>query len=384
MVDYTSNNVTHFYGTESAFGVVDTTTQATPIRFNSGSLKPNAEFTRSEEVNAEGMTVDTLKTKSGAGGSLGGELVFSEFDSLIQYGIQSATAPSGTLSSTGTSIGASNVLTDVSEITSAWAIGMWVRVTNATVSTENGYYRISAQSGNTITVTGAVMTSGGTCDLDLLNQMKNGNTLQYLTLGKFLNESTDVYVQYPGTLITGVHFEGTRGGLINVSFDFISKNENSQGATNWTSGGIALVGANPPLSSVADFARVVEGTSVTTSIDVISYKIDIVRAIRDRTVMGTEGAVGMGNGSMVVTGAYEKYFATRTLMDKFLNNTPSEFGVMHEDENNDAVGMDLPRIRYTDANEAVPGKDTDILLNVEFEGVRHAGSSSAFSFNTLT
>ena len=369
------------------YGTLEDTAQYAIWRMTSESMKPNAASTRSEEIDAERMTTGILRTDSGAAGTINSELAFNTFDEQIQYALQAAALPAGTHSAgAGVTVGASNLLTDV-DLTAGngYTEGRWIKISAATDVENNGVFRIVGDGAGSITVAGRPLTSGGSCTVDLTNFIENGITCTHFGLLKLLSGTPDVYTGFGGSVINALTIAGERGGLITASFDLFSKLMTNEGASHPSAGGNATASANPPLSSVADFNNVVEANALTAT-DIISFAFTLTNNLRPRNVMGTEGAIGVGNGSVTLEGSYTKYFENMTLVDKFLANTTSQFGVGMQDENGAVLAFDAPAIKYTDAQKVAGGKDTDILMELSFEGFKETASGNdlkMFSFHTL-
>ena len=123
-------------------------------------------------------------------------------------------------------------------------------------------------------------------------------------------------------------------------------------------------------SNVGDI--LVGGSKVSGPNYVQSASVSINNNARRQNAVGSIGAVGIEPGQCQVTGALSTYFGTVALARSVIDNDESSFvSVLSEDGKNRGVLIDIPRIKFSSGAPGVTGVNTDIVLPLEYQALRH-------------
>ena len=82
------------------------------------------------------------------------------------------------------------------------------------------------------------------------------------------------------------------------------------------------------------------------------------------------GAVGIGSGTVELTGSLEVYFANGALFDKFQNNENIEFVLSTLDNAGNGYVITIPKANLSSLSTSAGGLDQDMVLSIEIEGLR--------------
>jgi hypothetical protein len=100
--------------------------------------------------------------------------------------------------------------------------------------------------------------------------------------------------------------------------------------------------------------------------NVTQLDLSIANNLRQRLVVGELGAVSMGAGQFTVTGTLQAYYESKTLFNKFLNQTATQLAFILQDAAGNAYIIDMPAVKYSDGTRNPTGKNTDIIANLPF------------------
>lgn len=123
------------------------------VRFKSNGLTAKPKLKVSEEVRSDGMQADTAIVGKDVGGSLALEFTNKTADILIEEAIRSVFTKSPEVNGATAVAAGTGVYTFTAG--PAFIIGHYVRCTGFTNAANNGYFRVTAQTGTTITTDNA-------------------------------------------------------------------------------------------------------------------------------------------------------------------------------------------------------------------------------------
>jgi hypothetical protein len=86
--------------------------------------------------------------------------------------------------------------------------------------------------------------------------------------------------------------------------------------------------------------------------------------------VGEVGPVSFGAGKSSVSGDVEIYFESKAIMDKFRDQTETSLALTFEDEDGNGYVIDMPRVKYSAAEQAVSGENTDVVAKLGFVAYR--------------
>lgn len=146
------------------------------------------------------------------------------------------------------------------------------------------------------------------------------------------------------------------------------------------SGGVAATVTAPGTGKIftasVNVAAVTEGGAALTSA-IKSLKLNINNNLRGNDAVGKKGLDEVGLGECTITGEMQCYFRDNALFQKFFDHTNSSL-VFDVTFNNAGVTtgyrFTLPAISFSDANPNVPGKNSDVMIPLNFQAVAAPGA----------
>jgi len=108
--------------------------------------------------------------------------------------------------------------------------------------------------------------------------------------------------------------------------------------------------------------------------------VEINNNLRRNNAVGVFGACAIGAGELAVSGSLGTYFDDLSLFTDLLNGaeTSVDFGL--RSINGRVLLTDLPRIKYNGGAPTVPGKNTDVILNLTYDALLDADLGYTVSY----
>ena len=372
---------------ESSYGTAPTGAYD-KLRFNSDSLSANAEFTRSDEITGNLTTKALVLSQRGAGGDLTCDLYHGSdvgvslkasdkmWVNLLQAtGGMAANAwtSDSVTTTTGVDANASGNTFTKTGLDASYANGDWLAASGGSPSANNGIYIQTAEATDTLTVAGGVLQDdAGAIVLQDFSLLSNGTALETFTVEKnFADQTTDDFHLFRGCAVSGVRVQGQVGGIASQTFSLVGAGQETGdiGDTTTSSGAYDAASTADPFNVVDHLGVAMDGEANSGILTPGSFEINLQRNLRPQFVMGSATAVGMGNGSLTITGSYTQHFEDATELDKFLANTASSlaFGFWNTTALQGLL-LFLPAIRYVGNPTVVAeGRDSDIIVSLPFE-----------------
>jgi hypothetical protein len=122
------------------------------------------------------------------------------------------------------------------------------------------------------------------------------------------------------------------------------------------------------LNTSSNVAYLYEAGAVLSGTYAKSLTLDIDNALRSQTAIANVAPVGIGSGTLKVTGKLSAYFANSDLYDKFVNNTTSSVAVVVKDPSNNGYAITVPAVEFSGATLTAGSLDQDIMVDLDFMG----------------
>jgi hypothetical protein len=81
------------------------------------------------------------------------------------------------------------------------------------------------------------------------------------------------------------------------------------------------------------------------------------------------GAVAIGAGEFAVTGSLNTYFDDKSLVQDVLSNAVTAIDARFQDTELHVFLADLPRVKFSEGAPEVPGKNQDVVLNLNYQAI---------------
>lgn len=384
---------------ETTFGVIPVS--ATPnaakfLRVTGESLDYTINKEASEEINSSRTVASMIPLSGSASGALESEVSYLEYDQIIESALQSAFAAFGTkgvsTAFTGTFTATTITATVAPTGTSAFTTlkkGQFFRVNGSGTANDDKVLRVSLVTAPTTTVitldasTPAVVATGSATTTISTSRLVNGNTQSSFTIER---QSPDVgeYWAYTGMTPSSLDVNISAGARSTLSFNFMGKGlTRKTGSTNMP-GTIAASKGYEIHSGVSGPSCLiwVDGAPlVGTYAQSLTFTYD--NTLREQTAICNLDAIGMGSGTIAATGTMEIYFNSGALYDKFATNTNVAVTFSTLDNDGNGYIVTLPKVNFSKVSTAAGGKDSDMMLSLEFTALDDRGNADATLRNLI-
>lgn len=371
---------------EQDFGAIPATGNPNDLRLTGESLSFAITTDSSKEIRADRQVTDLIQTGASASGDINFELSYAEYDPLIEAIMQSTYSVFG-VNGVGVAVPtsatfAANTLT-AGAATSGASIftnlvkGQWIKISGSTIPAQNGWFQVS----NTVNPTATVLTfegspftgatgNGGAAVVISGSRISNGTVLNSYTIERGLLDATPAqYFAYRGMCASKMDLKFAAGSVVGGTFGFMGKDAIRKDSTTHLPGTAVASKTYDVMNAVAGVGNVMEGGTVLTGTYIKSVDLSIDNSLRAQTAIGTLGAVGVGTGTLQVSGTMEVYLADGTMWDKFRNNTSSSLSLRATDGAGNGYVITLPKIKYGDAKVNAGSIDQDVMLSMPFTAI---------------
>jgi len=398
MAQADTNRVQLRYSKETVWGEAPTTPAMQDIRVTSESLIHNKNTVLSEVIRSDRLRDSLVEVAVNAEGDIGIELSFgttttgnTELDDMWEGLFQSTFT---VVSSTGLDV---TVLATARTFTDAGAdfpmdgvvVGMWVKFTGFTDPGNNGIFQVEAVATTVITVTTASADDNGGLADETSGAMAVGLEAKMIRVG---TTPTSLLIEKEYSDVTEfVYFTGMRVGSLSLAVEAESIATGTltfQGKEGFSTG--ATLDATPVASSsdislnaTSDVGALQEGgANLTTALRTINLEIN--NNLRPKPQIGDRSPIDIGLGFVDVTGTAEAYFEDNVLYSKFLAHTASSLAFKLTDPiTGSAMVWTVPRIFFSAGNPTTSGGNDDVILPLEFSGIRDSTTSTSIQLDLL-
>lgn len=375
------------YAQETVFGVIPTVGNHKYLRITGESLDFAISKEASEEINSSRSVSSMIPVTASASGGVESEVSYREYDELIAAALQASFNVFGVNGVGATFTGAFTATTITASVATAGASaftnlqrGQWFRVVAPSSPNDGRILRVSSTVAPTTTVItldpntpAAVAASVPNCTVSS-SRLTNGITQRSFTLERQSPDITE-YWAYTGMTVSSMELNLASGSRSTMSFSFMGKGAERDTSTqlpgtaaqsfaydihSGTTGPACIIWANG-----APFA----GTFVKS----VSLSYD--NALRSQEALCTLGAIGIGSGTLNVSGTLEVYFANGNLFDSFLANEYISITFSTLDSSGNGYIFTLPKCNLSAVNTSAGGKDADMMLSIEFTALRDLGNA---------
>jgi hypothetical protein len=155
-----------------------------------------------------------------------------------------------------------------------------------------------------------------------------------------------------------------------MSFNFMGKKASRNTATNLPGTAVESYAYDIHSGSTGPACYIwVDGAPLVGTF-VQSANLSYDNALRSQEAICELGAVGIGSGTVSLTGTLEVYFANGALFDKFQKNENISFTISTLDDAGNGYVITIPKANLSSLTTSAGGKDQDMMLSIEVTGLR--------------
>jgi len=382
----TTNRAQLRYIKESAFGVTPTTGNPRNLRMTGETLAFAISTDTSKEIRSDRQVTDLIQTSASASGDVNFELSYAEFDPMIEavlqssfsvFGVDGVGAPIPTSATFAASTLTAGAATTGTSAFTNLVKGQWIKISGST----NPLHNIWAQVSLTVAPTATVLTfqgapfagavgAGGSAVRVSGSRISNGTTLNSYTFERaMMDANPPQFFAYRGMCASKMDLKFATGSIVGGTISFMGKDAVRQDNVTQLPGTPVESQTFDIVNAVAGVGNVSEGGVEMKDTFIKSMDLSIDNSLRVQEAIGHLGAVGVGVGTLKVSGTIEVYLSDGTMYDKFLNNTASSLSLRAYDGASNGYVITLPKIKYGDAKVNAGATDQDVMLSMPFTAI---------------
>ncbi len=367
-----------------AFGDHSTATLRRTVRFTGESLSAQFQFEKSKEIRSDRQFANSIMLGISAAGGVNFEAIYREYDAFFEAALQSSFVAFGGGTGApvvlGTPTFTTTSLTQTAGTSFATlAKGQWFQIRGCTGAclANNGVWQNSmtvAATATVITSDTAVWVAGAATGSVTLSSSRlvNGTTLRTYDLEEEFNDITQ-FVTFRGMGVNKLSMAIASKAVIGGSFDFMGKDILAMTATSNLPGtdDVLFPTTTPVMNATSNVAKLYEaGVAIAAGIFVKSISFDLNNALRAQDAIANLAPIGLGNGTIVLTGKMDVYFANATLFNKAVNNQISSLAFVMMDGpvgTGNGYAVTFPQITFTGADVNAGSIDQDLIAAMTWE-----------------
>ena len=377
------------YIKESTFGVIPVAGNGNKLRITGESLDFQITKETSKEINSTRTVSSVVPTTASASGGVQAEMSYQEYDDFIAATLQNSWAVFGTAGISATAIitftattMTASIATSGSSDWSTLAKGQFFRIHAPSDLNDGKILRVSTSVAPTTTVItldastpAEISASVAGCTVNT-SRLTHGTTQESFTIER---ASPDIsqYMAYSGMTPSKMSLNLASGSLTTVSFDFMGKDATRDGSTQLPGTAVASHSYDVHSGVTGSTCLLWEAGVPITGTYVKSVSLSFDNALRSQAAICSLGAVGIGSGTINLSGSLSVYFADGALFDKFKANTNSSITFSSLDSSGNGYVFTVPIANISSWKTTAGGKDQDMMVDVQFIGLRDAANATA-------
>ena len=203
------------------------------------------------------------------------------------------------------------------------------------------------------------------------NVLKAGTTRRSFTLErKFADLDTPEFHRYTGCEFNSLALSIAPNAMVSATFSVIGKDLSLATAEVASSTYSADVGNTPFDSFTGSITE--GGSSIAT---VTSLEMTIENGLEPLFSVGSDTTNRPSIGKSRVTGTLTTYFDSKTLYEKFINETASEIVCILTDVDGNDIQIDIPNVKYNSGQPDVSGEGA-VTVAMEFVALYSSSDAS--------
>jgi hypothetical protein len=367
MAEAETNRAKFRYSKESSWGETPSGPAMTEGRITSESLHHNKRTERSREIRADRMTADHLELSKSASGDVNTELTYGDHEAFYESVFNDSMA-STLVTAASTNIAASALISNGSDFTN-FLPGQNVRIHGSGISTVNNGAIVEVVTASThgMTVKGTTLAveTGVSCRVNGRRLRNSTTEVSLLEEVEFTDVSATKY--FTGMVAERYRMDARSQSIISQVFSFMGK-RGFVGSTTVAST-TATATSNTPMTAAVNVARIAENDT-TLDVDVNSLSLSISNNLRGQSAVGSQSNIGVGAGSIVITGDLQLYFENTALYEKYVDHTSTSLSFTLKDTDGNAIVVNLPKVYIDGGNPDATGLDADVFLPATYTAVK--------------
>lgn len=367
-----SNRVRLAISEESSWAETPSSPTMAELPFSGDTLAHAKQTTNTNTIRSDAQVNANLELGAQMAGDINFELIYSDYETLIKGLMRSPFTTAGVTAGTISFDAATQEIRDSgSGFTTAagFAVNMWIRVSGAYNSENNGLFRVTTRTDGALTLANGAASivdeAAGETVTVAGKYVRNGTTnYSFLIEKQFLDVTK--YVYYTGCVVGTLALTTTALEVVNGTFGLQGKQGVAMDST--VAGSVTDASTNEQVTASANVGSILID-NVETTIPLRSIAANVDNGLRPRPQVGSKYSSNFGRGSFTVSGTVEAYFEDHTLYNKLIDHTAVELSWRVTDVDGNVIIFTIPEVYLNEGSPNAPGPNDDIILPLNFDAV---------------
>ncbi len=350
------------YVPEVEWGTTPETPSMKKVRYTTESLAGSIEQLQSNEIRGDRMIAAVSRGAVDVRGSFNFEFSYGALDAFLEGALWNTWDETKKVTAATISLDqASKTITDSGNGLGAFEVGDVIRVSDSV--SNDGYYTVAtAASGSLVTVEAMADEGSGTSITISCEFLKAGSVQKSFTIEKWFADIAKGAV-FTGCLVDTLSLEIRPNAMITGSLGLSGK---SQSFTSSPLGSPSAVASNDPFEGSDNSMMVKEGGTVIAL--VASVTLNLANNLNAVYTLGSNSKADISEGRSNLTGSLSALFQDLTLLNKWLDKTPSSLDLRIPDADGNQYRIYIPNIEFSGSTPQVGGEN-EIMLDMPFQAL---------------
>lgn len=277
------------------------------------------------------------------------------------------------------------------------AAGMYIKIDSTTAAfgfvanpANNDWVKVESVTANQIVL--SEVPAGWTTDtaaaqtitLYYGDTLVNGTTLRTFTLEEqFTDHAPVTYQNFFGQGVNTLAINAASQSIVTATGGFFGTT--AEFTTTRFAGATDIAApTSSVLNSSSNVARIARGgVPISGANFVLEATVEINNNLRRLPAVGFLGAIDIGSGEFSVTGSLSTYFDDASIAQDVIDNAETSFNLIFQDDGDQSLVIDLPRIKFSSGSPEVPGKNQDVTIPLEYQAIRDPSLGYTMSIQRL-
>lgn len=386
MANSDTNTTSLYFSEETAWNEVPTTPTMAELQRVSDTFQHQKNTVVPATIRTDRLQEDIINVGAQGSGGFAFELRHTQYDLLIaaMMGAASFTVAAITATDISASTADDSFNTAAGNfVTAGVVVGMWIKVagfTGAGIVTDNGYFKVITVTTTKIVVDANLVDDAAGESVTITGKMaRNGITKRSFLFEKRFTDVT-LFQQMRGMRPSTMSLEVRASQIITGNMEFMG----AQGLYLGTSvaGSSVAAASNPAFDASANVFEIIEGGSALTT-PLQSFSITINGNAGVQPAIANNYPIGVRYGTLEMSGTVVAYFSSITLLNKFVNHTPSSMVLKLRDGNGKAVIFSFFRLFFAEGQTPVQGQNQDVFVTLPFRASYDGVSGFGMQYDSL-
>jgi len=381
------------YKPEVTWGETPVAGTYTEIRTTGADFNHVMTTAASAEVRSDRQVPDLVEIGGSAVGSLPFELSETEYDPFMAAILGTTFTVTTMTAANLQAIAASSTIVRAtgSFLTDGFVVGQWVKTTGFTAAANNGIFLITALTATIMTVfpTATLVDEVSTAGRSISGKFARNGTTPVSYVFEEQDLDLNIYNFFNGMRVSQMDLSFATQAILTGTFALMGKGGSVSGASPLGTT-VTPAQTGSVMNATANVGTIYEGTIVppstvpavlTTALK--SVALTVTGNLRNQPAIANKSGVGIGYGSLGITGTLVAYFDSITLRNKFFSHVVSGLSLRVTSVTPKTYIFTLPKLYFSDGNKQQVTINNDLLISLPFTAVREPTQNFTMQIDIL-